>query len=64
MLEACPEKPDVEGRIDNGNVVMAYADAVRLSEWISKYQICSESNRIRLQAHVEKLENRLEALRD
>jgi hypothetical protein len=64
VLEACPEKPEVEGKIVDGNVVVSFDDAVRLRDWIAKYQICSESNRIRLQAQVEKLENRLEALRD
>lgn len=60
--EQCPEKPDVQGKINGSTVLMALPDAVRLRDWIAAYQVCAESNRARADGHIEKLENRLKAI--
>ena len=60
--EQCPTKPDVSGVVKEGNIVLAIPDAVALRDWISAYQVCSESNRVRADGHIEKLENRLKAV--
>ena len=61
-LEVCADKPDVEGEVRDGSVILALDDAVRLRDWINAYTICARSNEARLSGHIEKLENRLKAL--
>jgi hypothetical protein len=62
QLEECERKPSVQGSIVDGNVVLKREDADRLRDWIASYQTCTQSNEVRLEAHVQKLENRLKAL--
>lgn len=61
-FEACPAKPDVEGKIVNGKVEMELSAAMTLRSWISDYQVCEESNHAKALGHIEKLENRLKAV--
>src|SRR3990167_6728972 len=66
-LAQCPAKPETEGVIEkvNGNlmVVMPLEAAKKLQTWTRLYPICAATNLIILEGHIEKLENRLKALR-
>jgi len=62
QLAVCPAKPDVEGDVVNGKVMLSLADAQRLQQWIHDYQVCSESNLALMNGYAEKLLNRLKAV--
>ena len=61
-LEACPAKPQVSGLVVGGKVELEMQDALALHEWMQEYPICMQSNAVRLEGHIEKLENRLKAV--
>ena len=66
-LAQCPVKPEIEGTVErvNGNlvVVMPLESAKTLQAWTRIYPVCMTTNVVILDGHVEKLENRLKALR-
>ena len=63
-LEACPEKPDLTGKVtDHNTVEVTFDTALRIREYISALQACQRANEVKLSGHIEKLENRLRALR-
>lgn len=67
-LVVCPEFPVVEGYITELEqvgpaVVLPLIEAEKLRTWIHSYKVCAESNQVDLLGHIEKLENRLGALR-
>ena len=59
VVRVCETEPKVEGVKDGDKVILPLADAIRLRDWIDELQICHETNELLLQAHIEKLENRL-----
>ena len=61
-LHQCNPKPEIEGRVDGENVILSTKDATRLRTWYTELEICHLENEVLLNAHIEKLENRLKAL--
>lgn len=60
---ACPEEPVVEGDLRGDEVVLKLTDAQKLRDWIDKYKVCMGTNVAMLSGHIEKLVNRLNALK-
>jgi hypothetical protein len=59
-LESCPEDPGVQGVVtEKRTIEMPVQDAIRLKQYINGLLVCEKVNRIILQGHIEKLENRL-----
>ena len=66
-LVVCPERPQLQGRIielEDGSwgVLLTPETAMALRVYLNGYRLCAETNTVMLEGHIEKLENRLEAV--
>ena len=68
VLVVCPELPVIEGYVTElegigPSVVLPLAEAENLRAFIHTYMECSAINQVELLGHIEKLENRIIALK-
>lgn len=62
ILKECPTLVVVEGDVVQDTIILTLDNAQKLRTWIHSYMACVESNRVILNGHIEKLENRLKAI--
>ena len=64
-LADCPVKPPLVGQVspDGKYVALDIQTALALKKYMAELETCSSSNVVILNGHIEKLENRLKALK-